>query len=80
MTHLSLSSILYVLPILLLLITSPVSNLVSPRPLPLDFSALFNQLLPLTGEFVAYSSVLTIASTLVCGGSWAWVEKTWGAL
>ena len=80
LTHLSFSSIIYVLPVLLLLISSPVSNLVSPRPIALDLKGLQKALLPLAGEYAAYMAVLTAASTLVCGGSWAWAEKTWGSL
>lgn len=80
LTHLSFSSIIYVIPVLLLLISSPVSNLVSPRPFALDFKGLQKALLPLAGEYAAYMAVLTVASTLVCGGSWAWAEKTWGSL
>ena len=80
LTHLSFSSIIYVLPVLLLLISSPVSNLVSPRPIALDLKGLQKALLPLAGEYAAYMIVLTAASTLVCDGSWAWAEKTWGSL
>ncbi|KAI0689071.1 GPI transamidase subunit PIG-U [Cytidiella melzeri] len=78
-THLSLSSILYVLPVFLLMISSPVSDLASPRPFNLDLRGILRQILPLVGEFITYTTVLLFASTLVCGGSWAWMEKTWGA-
>ena len=47
LTHLSFSSIIYVLPVLLLLISSPVSNLVSPRPIALALKGLQKALLPL---------------------------------
>ncbi|KAI0087819.1 PIG-U-domain-containing protein [Irpex rosettiformis] len=79
LTHLSFSSIIYILPIFLLLTSSPVSNLASPRPFALDFKGLRKAVLPLVGEYFAYTTVLTAASTLVCGGSRAWVEKTWGS-
>ncbi|KAI0345984.1 PIG-U-domain-containing protein [Trametopsis cervina] len=79
LTHLSLSSVIYVLPIMLLLISSPVSNLVSPHPFALDRKTLSKQILPLVGQYVAYTSVLALASTLVCSGGLGWIEKTWGA-
>ncbi|RPD62216.1 PIG-U-domain-containing protein [Lentinus tigrinus ALCF2SS1-7] len=72
--HLSLPSLLLLAPILLLLITRPVSRLALPQPLGADLK----RTLPLLAEFSAYSMLLTFASTLVCG-NWDWVEKTWGA-
>ncbi|KAI0714022.1 PIG-U-domain-containing protein [Cerioporus squamosus] len=74
LVHLSLPSILLLLPLLLLLITRPVSRLAIPRP----FDADLKRALPLLAEFVGYGVLLTAASTLVCG-NWNWVEKTWGA-
>ncbi|KAI0802080.1 GPI transamidase subunit PIG-U [Irpex lacteus] len=74
-----LAAVAFACELLLLLITSPVSNLVSPHPIALDLKGLRKAVLPLAGEYAAYTSVLTAASTLVCGGSWAWMEKTWGS-
>ncbi|KAH7925653.1 PIG-U-domain-containing protein [Leucogyrophana mollusca] len=73
-THLSLSSILLLVPVLLLLITAPTSQLASPRPFPSDL----HKTALLLGEFVSYSAILTLASTIVAGG-WSWVPQTWGA-
>ncbi|KAJ7486042.1 GPI transamidase subunit PIG-U [Mycena galericulata] len=72
--QLSLSSILLLAPLILLVISSPVSQLASPR----SFSSNGKKILPLLAEFLAYTAVLTLASTLVSGG-WAWVPQTWGA-
>jgi len=72
--HLSLSSILLLAPLILLLASSPVSQLASPRA----FSGNGKKIIPLLAEFLAYTVVLTLASTLVSGG-WAWVPQTWGA-
>ncbi|KAJ6621856.1 GPI transamidase subunit PIG-U [Mycena sp. CBHHK59/15] len=72
--QLSLSSVLLLAPLILLLASSPVSQLASPRP----FSGDAKKIAPLLGEFLAYTVVLTLASTLVSGG-WAWIPQTWGA-
>ncbi|KAF7365048.1 Phosphatidylinositol glycan anchor biosynthesis class U protein [Mycena venus] len=72
--HLSLSSILLLAPLVLLLASSPVSQLASPR----SFSGNSQKIKPLLAEFLAYTAILTVASTLVSGG-WAWVPQTWGA-
>lgn len=71
----SLSSILLLVPLLLLLISDPVSRLASPRPFP----APLRKVLPALAEFLSYFAVLTLASTLVSGG-WTWIPKTWGAV
>ncbi|KAH9889837.1 PIG-U-domain-containing protein [Cubamyces lactineus] len=70
----SLSSLLLLAPIAFLNITRPVSRLALPRP----FEGSVKQTIPLILEFFGYSTLLTIASTLVCG-NWLWAEKTWGA-
>lgn len=75
LSHLSLPGILYLLPLLLLLITDPVSHLAAPR----TFPAQIKQIISSAGEFLVYFSVLTFVSTLVCGG-WLWVEQSWGAM
>jgi phosphatidylinositol glycan class U len=36
------------------------------------------KIIPLMAEFLAYTAVLSLASTLISGG-WAWVPQTWGA-
>ncbi|KAI1793275.1 PIG-U-domain-containing protein [Ganoderma leucocontextum] len=72
--HLSLPSILLLVPILLLNITRPVSRLAVPRP----FDADLKRALPLFIEFFGYATLLTLASTAVCG-NWSWIGQTWGA-
>ena len=72
--HLSLSNILMLSPLFLLLISDPLSHLASPRA----FSANLRNLIPLAVEFVVYSLILTLISTVVAG-SWAWIPQTWGA-
>ncbi|KAF7346557.1 hypothetical protein MSAN_01883800 [Mycena sanguinolenta] len=72
--QLSLSSILLLAPLIMLLASSPVSQLASPRA----FSGNGKKMAPLVAEFAAYTAVLTLASALVSGG-WAWVPQTWGA-
>ncbi|KAJ7796174.1 GPI transamidase subunit PIG-U-domain-containing protein [Mycena olivaceomarginata] len=61
-------------PLILLLASNPVSQLASPRP----FSRNGRKIIPLMAEFLAYTAVLSLASTLISGG-WAWVPQTWGA-
>ena len=72
--HLSLSNIIMVLPLFLLLISDPLSHLASPRAL----TANMRNLIPLAVEFVVFSLILTLVSTVV-SGSWAWIPQTWGA-
>ena len=72
--HLSLSNIVMILPLFLLLISDPFSHLASPKPL----AANLQNLIPLAVEFMVYSLILTLASTIVAG-SWAWIPQTWGA-
>ncbi|KAJ7781767.1 GPI transamidase subunit PIG-U [Mycena maculata] len=72
--QLSLSSVLLLAPSILLLASSPVSQLASPRP----FVGNGKKILPLLAEFLVYTTVLTLASTLVSSG-WAWIPQTWGA-
>ncbi|PBK95535.1 PIG-U-domain-containing protein [Armillaria gallica] len=74
LVQLSLSSVLLILPIILLLMTKPASQLASPRP----FSGKWTQSLGLVVELIVYSIVLTLASTLVSGG-FLWISQTWGA-
>ncbi|KAJ7095734.1 GPI transamidase subunit PIG-U [Mycena belliarum] len=72
--QLSLSSIMLLAPLILLLASSPVSQLASPRA----FSGNGKKIWPLVAEFLVYTAVLTLTSTLISGG-WAWVPQTWGA-
>ncbi|EJF61100.1 PIG-U-domain-containing protein [Dichomitus squalens] len=72
--HISLPSLLLLVPILLLSISRPVSSLTVPHP----FAGDPKGALPLLGEFLGYTALLSFASTLVCG-NWSWIEKTWGA-
>ncbi|KAJ7928061.1 GPI transamidase subunit PIG-U [Mycena leptocephala] len=72
--QLSLSSIILSAPLILLIASSPVSQLASPRP----FSGNGKKIISLLIEFLMYTAVLTLASTMVSGG-WAWVPQTWGA-
>jgi len=58
----------------LLLISDPHSRLASPRPL----TASFRHTLPLFGEFIVYTSILSIVSTIIVGGT-QWMPQTWGA-
>ena len=61
-------------PLFLLLISDPFSHLASPRAL----TANLRNLIPLAVEFLVYSLILTLVSTVVAG-SWAWIPQTWGA-
>ena len=61
-------------PLFLLLISDPLSHLASPRAL----TANLRNLIPLAVEFVVYSLILTLVSTVIAG-SWAWIPQTWGA-
>ena len=72
--HLSLSNIIMLSPLFLLLISDPFSHLASPRALTTNL----RNLIPLAVEFVVYSLILTLVSTVVAG-SWAWIPQTWGA-
>jgi len=72
--QISLSSLLFLAPLLLLLITDPFSRLASPRA----FYGDLKKLPPLLGEFAVYFVSLTLASTLVSGG-FSWIGQTWGA-
>ncbi|KAJ7643983.1 GPI transamidase subunit PIG-U [Roridomyces roridus] len=73
--QLSLSSVVLLAPLVLLLASSPVSQLASPRA----FSGNVKIIIPLLVEFLVYTSVLTLVSALVSGG-WAWIPQTWGAI
>ncbi|KAF8198070.1 GPI transamidase subunit PIG-U [Pholiota molesta] len=74
LAHLSLSWIVVLFPILILLVSSPVSHLASPKALQANFRRMFS----LFGDFYVYIVTLTLISTLICGNS-NWVSQTWGA-
>ncbi|KAF9227010.1 cell division cycle protein 91 [Gyrodon lividus] len=74
-THLSMSTFLLVLPVLMLLVTSPVSQLASPHP----FKGSVRTACKFAGEFVVYWLVLFGAASVMAGGGWGWVRETWGA-
>lgn len=73
--HLTPSSILLLLPILMVLVSSPVSYLASPRP----FHGNLERIPILFGEFTLYWLVLVGAACIMAGGSWDWVRASWGA-
>jgi phosphatidylinositol glycan class U len=73
--HLTPSSILLLLPILMVLVSSPVSHLASPRP----FNGSLKRILFLFGEYILYWLVLVGAACIIAGGSWNWVRASWGA-
>ena len=74
LVHLSLSSILTLLPVLLLLLSDPHSHLASPKPIAVDLW----KLLRLSAEFLLYFISLSLVSTLIAGNL-AWIPQTWGA-
>jgi len=74
LSHLSLPAILLLLPVLLLLLSDPLSHLASPKPFPQKLS----KCIPLLVEFIVSFGALVLASTFVAG-SWGWMRNTWGA-
>lgn len=74
LTHLSLPSILMVIPVLLLLLAGPASRLASPRL----FAGDVRKSISLFAEFAGYFASLSIAAVMICG-NWGWVQQTWGA-
>ncbi|KAF9236357.1 PIG-U-domain-containing protein [Melanogaster broomeanus] len=73
-THLSISTFIIVLPVLMLLLTSPVSQLASPRPF---VGTSVRSAGKYASEFVAYWLVLFGAASVMAGGRWGWVRETW---
>jgi len=72
LVHVSLSSILLVLPVIMLLLGQPKSGLADPKQVPFDFRK--GRFIGL--EFLAHFVALSAISTLVSGGfQWAW--QTW---
>ncbi|KIP10239.1 hypothetical protein PHLGIDRAFT_28605 [Phlebiopsis gigantea 11061_1 CR5-6] len=78
-THLALTSWLYLPPLALLCLTTPVSYLASPRPLPFSSNEITRKLGTLATEYSAYLLALAGAATIVAGGV-GWLDKTWGAV
>jgi len=74
LVHLSLSSILVLLPVFLLLLSDPHSRLASPKPIAADL----RKLLRLSAAFLLYFILLSLISTLIAGNL-AWIPQTWGA-
>ncbi|KAG1821676.1 GPI transamidase subunit PIG-U [Suillus subaureus] len=73
--HLTPSSIFLLLPILMVLVSSPVSHLASPHP----FHGSLRRIPFLFGEFTLYWLVLVGAACIITGGNWSWVRASWGA-
>ncbi|CAL1712897.1 unnamed protein product [Somion occarium] len=74
LVQLSLPSAIFIVPMILLLLSDPVSRLASPR----EFNTYLSSILAKLGTFLGFSFALTSLSVLVCG-NWTWVEQTWGA-
>lgn len=73
LVQLSLSSVVLVVPLLMLLVGDPISRLASPSPI----ASNLKRTIPMFIELLAYSGILVFASTLVSGG-WTWIPQTWG--
>ncbi|KAG1715762.1 hypothetical protein ID866_1386 [Astraeus odoratus] len=74
-SHLSPSTLILVVPVLMLLATSPVSQLASPRPFVGSLRTIFKH----TGEFLVYWFILAGAATAMAGGYWFWIRESLGA-
>ena len=74
-THISISTFLLVPPVLMLLVTSPVSQLASPHEFRGDFRTGFKYAV----QFATYWLILFGAALLMTGGQWGWVRESWGA-
>jgi len=72
LVHVSLSSVLLVLPVIMLLLGRPESGLANPRPVSINFKK--GRVIVL--EFLAHFAVLSLISTLISGG-FQWVWQTW---
>ncbi|TFK74295.1 PIG-U-domain-containing protein [Pluteus cervinus] len=73
LVHLSLSTVVLIVPVILLLLSTPKSQLASPHANPVDF----RKGLHLLGEYLVYFFILIFTSTLIAG-NWNWVSQTWG--
>ena len=58
----------------MLLVTSPASQLASPRP----FYGSLNRIALLFGEFMLYWLVLVGAACIMADGGWSWMKASWG--
>lgn len=72
LVHVSLSSVLLVLPVIILILGQPKSGLADPKPISINFKK--GRAIGL--EFFGHFSVLTLTSTLVSGG-FQWMRQTW---
>ena len=72
LVHVSLSSILLVLPVILLLLGQPKSSLANPKQISIDFKK--GRTISL--ELLAHLSALTLTSTVISGG-FQWMWQTW---
>ena len=72
LVYFSISSILLVLPVIMLLLGQPKSGLADPKQISIDFRK--GRIFGL--EFLAYFVVLGVTSTLVSGGC-QWLWQTW---
>ena len=72
LVHVSLSSVLLVLPVIMLLLGQPRSGLANPKPISVDFKR--GRIISL--EFLVHFATLSLTSSLVSGG-FQWMWKTW---
>jgi len=72
LVHVSLSSVLLVLPVIMLLLGRPESGLANPKPISIDFKR--GRTIGL--EFLIHFEALSLTSTLISGG-FQWVWQTW---
>jgi len=72
LVHVSLSSILLVLPVMMLLLGQPKSGLANPMPISIDFGK--GRIIGL--EFLIHFAALSLTSTLISGG-FQWMWQTW---
>ena len=72
LVHVSLSSVLLVLPVIMLLLGRPKSGLADPKPISID-----SKKWRIIGfEFLAHFALLSLTSTLISGGL-QWIWQTW---
>ncbi|KAJ8696015.1 hypothetical protein PTI98_005916 [Pleurotus ostreatus] len=74
LVHMSPSSILILAPVILLLLSDPLSHLASPKPFPTRL----NRAIPLLFTFIIYMGVLAVASC-IAAGNLLWISRSWGS-
>ncbi|KAF9491887.1 PIG-U-domain-containing protein [Pleurotus eryngii] len=74
LVHMSPSSILILAPIILLLLSDPLSHLASPKLFPTGL----DRAVPLLFTFIIYMGVLTVASC-IAAGNLLWISRSWGS-